>query len=115
MKFHQFKIGQQFEYQDQTFVKTTPLVATQIETGEQKLIPRYVELNTNEKQEVTNNTSMPELTIALVSHAIEQHEKELMDITKMIKNSMTGNISTQLIDRIENACQNLYDKLGLKK
>lgn len=41
MKFQHLKIGQQFEYQGQTYVKSGPLVANQIKTGQQKLIPRY--------------------------------------------------------------------------
>jgi len=41
MKFQQLKIGQQFEYHGDFYVKSSPLVASHAETGEQKLIPRY--------------------------------------------------------------------------
>jgi len=41
MKFQQLKIGQEFEYQGDFYVKSSPLVANHVETGEQKLIPRY--------------------------------------------------------------------------
>lgn len=44
MKFQHLKIGQQFSYQGETYVKSTPLVASHAETGQQKLIPRYAEI-----------------------------------------------------------------------
>jgi hypothetical protein len=44
MKFQYLKIGQQFSYQGETYVKTTPLVACHAESGQQKLIPRYAEI-----------------------------------------------------------------------
>lgn len=44
MKFQHLKIGQQFSYQGESYVKTTPLVASHAESGQQKLIPRYAEI-----------------------------------------------------------------------
>ncbi len=44
MKFQHLKIGQQFRYQGETYVKTTPLVASHAESGANKLIPRYAEI-----------------------------------------------------------------------
>lgn len=40
MKFSLLTVGQQFEYQGETFIKSTPLIAHQVDTGEQRLIPR---------------------------------------------------------------------------
>jgi hypothetical protein len=44
MKFQHLKIGQQFHYQGETYLKNTPLIASHAETGNQKLIPRYAEI-----------------------------------------------------------------------
>lgn len=44
MKFQHLKIGQQFHYQGESYLKTTPLIASHAETGVQKLIPRYAEI-----------------------------------------------------------------------
>ena len=48
MKFQQLKIGQAFEYQGDSYVKSSPLVASHAETGKQKLIPRYAAIVTTE-------------------------------------------------------------------
>jgi len=44
MKFKLLSIGQKFKYQDDVYVKTSPIVASNIETGHNKMIPRYAVL-----------------------------------------------------------------------
>ena len=44
MKFKLLSIGQKFEYEGEIFVKTSPLVASNIKTGHNKMIPRYAVL-----------------------------------------------------------------------
>ena len=39
MKFNLIAVGQQFEYQGETYIKSTPLIAHQVDTGEQRLFP----------------------------------------------------------------------------
>ena len=41
MKFKLLSIGQKFKYQDEVYVKTSPIVASNLETGHNKMIPRY--------------------------------------------------------------------------
>jgi hypothetical protein len=58
MKFKLLSIGQKFKFQDEVYVKTSPLIASNVETGQNKMIPRYATLilldNTNEKQQITD-------------------------------------------------------------
>ena len=115
MKFKQLNIGQEFEYQGKTYIKTTPLIAKHVESGKQKLIPHYIELSIHEDSTPSKKEHTQELTIELVSLAISQHETELKEITKVIKNNIDDNISVLLISRIENACHELYKKLDLNK
>lgn len=42
MKFHEIPIGQQFEFEDEVYVKTAPLVASHAQSGKQKFMARYV-------------------------------------------------------------------------
>lgn len=42
MKFHDLAIGQRFELEGTTYVKTGPLLAGQVEGGGSKFMPRYV-------------------------------------------------------------------------
>lgn len=44
MKFKLLSIGQKFEYGGDVYVKTSPLVASNIKTSENKMIPRYATL-----------------------------------------------------------------------
>lgn len=44
MKFKLLSIGQKFEYDDEVYVKTSPLIASNIKTSENKMIPRYATL-----------------------------------------------------------------------
>lgn len=50
MKFKLVKVGEAFEFEGKQFVKTSPVVATCQENGEQKLIRRSAEVVPAEKQ-----------------------------------------------------------------
>lgn len=44
MKFKLLSVGQKFEFEGEVYVKTSPLVASNIKTGHNKMIPRYATL-----------------------------------------------------------------------
>jgi len=44
MKFKLLSIGQKFKFQNEVYVKTSPLIASNVETGHNKMIPRYATL-----------------------------------------------------------------------
>ena len=44
MKFKLLSIGQKFKFQDEVYVKTSPIVASNVETGHNKMVPRYAVL-----------------------------------------------------------------------
>ena len=44
MKFKLLSIGQKFEYEGEVYVKTSPLIASNIKTSHNKMIPRYASL-----------------------------------------------------------------------
>lgn len=61
MKFKLLSIGQKFEYEGEIFVKTSPLVASNIKTAHNKMIPRYAALKLlnetdSDKEQVLNDT-----------------------------------------------------------
>ena len=115
MKFKQLNIGQQFEYQEQTYIKTTPLIAKHSETGEQKLIPRYAELGMLGDIKVSEDKRSPNLTVEFVAQAISLHKEELKKVVDAIKYNMDSNISTQLLDIIEKAYHSLYENIGINR
>ena len=73
MKFQHLKIGQLFQYQGETYVKATPLVAGHAETGQQKLIPRYAEIQILENTPLAEAQASPRsLSNTQVSTALDQ-------------------------------------------
>lgn len=59
MKFKLLTIGQKFEYEGESYVKTSPLIACNINTSHNKMIPRYAMLTLlddtgTKKQQITN-------------------------------------------------------------
>lgn len=59
MKFKLLSIGQKFEYDGEVYVKTSPLIASNVETGHNKMIPRYATLtlldNTGTQEQQTRD------------------------------------------------------------
>ena len=56
MKFKLLSIGQKFKFQDEIYVKTSPIVASNVATGHNKMIPRYAVLtlldNSGEEEKI---------------------------------------------------------------
>ena len=44
MKFKLLSVGQKFKYQGDVYVKTSPIIASNVETGHNKMIPAYAAL-----------------------------------------------------------------------
>ena len=76
MKFQHLKIGEQFRYRGETYVKSTPLVAHHAENGVQKLIPRYAEIEPLTTAASTASHPSPvSLTSDQVRRALEQYHE----------------------------------------
>ena len=62
MKFKLLSVGQKFEYDGEIYVKTSPLIASNIETGHNKMIPAYATLKLLDQsiaeKEVSNKESL---------------------------------------------------------
>ena len=60
MKFKLLSVGQKFEYQGELFVKTSVLIASNVETGHNKMIPAYAALKLQEHSEAEKEISKKE-------------------------------------------------------
>jgi len=62
MKFNLLSIGQKFKYQDEVYVKTSPIVASNVASGHNKMIPAYAVLtlldNSGEEEKILSNESI---------------------------------------------------------
>lgn len=68
MKFKLLSIGQKFEYEGESYVKTSPLIACNINTSHNKMIPRYAMLTLlddtgTKKQQIKNETINSQKTL----------------------------------------------------
>ena len=70
MKFNILSIGQKFKYQNEVYVKTSPLIASNVANGHNKMIPRYATLTlldnegANEQQIKDEAVNAKELLLA---------------------------------------------------
>ena len=112
MKFKQLNIGQQFEYQQQTYIKTTPLLAKHSETGEQKLIPRYADLNI---EEVNTADKAPNeaLSAEALKKSLHQHKRSITQTLAELSDKLNNNELAELNQQIEDTYNELYQRLGL--
>ena len=62
MKFKLLSIGQKFKYQDEVYVKSSPIIASNVATGHNKMIPAYAMLtlldNSGEEEKVLSDESI---------------------------------------------------------
>lgn len=77
MKFKLLSIGQKFEYEGVVYVKTSPLVASDLKTGHNKMIPRYAALTLlndsgTKEQQLTSTTVDTETVLTAFNHFYEK-------------------------------------------
>lgn len=110
MKFNLLSIGQKFEYEGETFVKTSPLVASNVKTSHNKMIPRYAVLKLLDETGSGKQQALNEPVVAqeilnafntFYAHCIETLETNNMLIPK---------IKDELDKARDEFTQNLIDK-----
>lgn len=104
MKFNLLAIGQQFEYQGKTYIKSTPLIAHQVDNGEQRLIPRSAMVT------VTGAAGTPP-----VSENKSISEQELQQAFNQFETALEKNFegNTTLARALAEAKQHFFQQLGI--
>jgi len=115
MKFQQVKIGQQFEYQGDIYVKHSPLVASHAETGKQKLIPRYAAIVVTDTA-VNSESKKPgrSLDSEQVQIAFGKFYDCVLDSLQKVKPELKMQALESVQNRLENARQQFCSELGLQ-
>ncbi len=114
MKFQHVKIGQQFEYQGKRYVKSSPLVASHAETGEQKLIPRYatiVVMDTALTPE--NNITSCNLSSDQVRSAFDKFYTSVIESLETSVAETDAHTLKSMQNQLENSRQEFFNELGL--
>lgn len=113
-KFHILSVGQHFEWEGKHYVKTTPLIATQVPDGGQKFMPRAAMV----KVLGVEGTSQPIIeTPAIldgetVRNAISHYHQRCMQISEACI-PQEGNIITQVQSELEQIYRDLLIELKL--
>lgn len=114
MKFQQLKVGQKFEYQGKFYIKSSPLLARDTESGEQKLIPRYAAIMV-ENSLPTTDAKKPahRLDSKLVKIAFDKFYDCYLDSLAKLKSETTSDNLESMQNRLENARHQFLKELEL--
>ncbi len=84
MKFKLLSIGQKFKYQDEVYVKTSPIIASNVETSHNKMIPRYavVTMLDNSSEDIQIPSKEPVIAEDVLKHFNLFYEKCIATLEK---------------------------------
>lgn len=84
MKFKLLSIGQKFKFQGEIYVKTSPIVASNIATGHNKMIPRYAVLTLldNSNEEIQQSSKEPVSAADVLNQFNQFYEKCISTLEK---------------------------------
>jgi len=115
MKFQQLKIGQKFQYQGDFYVKSSLLVASHAETGEQKLIPRYAAIVVTETSLApTDKKPATSLNSRQVQVAFNKFYDCYLDSLQKLKSGVEARALKSFQGNLDNARQLFLKELGLQ-
>lgn len=104
MKFRLLTVGQQFEYQGETYIKSTPLIAHQVDTGEQRLIPFSATV-------VTAGTPAAPARSDRSSIGVVELRQALSEFEQTLRESLEGD--ERLVRAFEQARRQLFQRLEI--
>lgn len=113
-KFHLLAVGQHFEWEGKNYVKTTPLIASQVPEGGQKFMPRAALVKTvGASAAAAPVTKTPaQLDSTAVRNAIARHHQRCIQmITASVQPQ--GDVIAQLQSELEQNYRELLVELKL--
>lgn len=115
MKFQHLKIGQQFEYQGETYVKSGPLVAHHTKTGQQRFIPRYASIVVNDASAPPENKKKRStLDSSQVLMAFDAFYSSVMDSLQALGPDIESRILESVKHRLTMARHQFLNDVGLQ-
>jgi hypothetical protein len=113
-KFHLLAVGQHFEWEGKSYVKTTPLIATQVPEGGQKFMPRaaLVKAVGAEAAAAPITETPAQLDSTAVRNAIARYHQRCIQASNASAQQQ-GDVSVQLQDELEQLYRELLVELKL--
>ena len=105
MKFHELAIGQKFEFQGTAFIKSTPMIASALETSTQKFMARSATVKPMETSVASHNSSPPKLCTELVNKAFETFYAACQAALEEIHGELSAESFLLVQEKLNNARQ----------
>jgi len=107
-KFHLLSIGQNFEWEGKHYVKTTPLIATQVPEGGQKFMPRaaLVKILGTENAPIPAIEPPATLDSAIVRSAINRYHQRCVQVS-----SSDAQQDRSVVAQVQSELERLYRDL----
>lgn len=114
MKFQQLKVGQKFEYQGDSYVKHSPLVAIHTESGKQKLIPRYAAIVVIDADlPAEDKTVSRKISSDQIQTAFDMFYTDVVDALTKAGTDIDTPTLESIKQRLESSRQKFFRELGL--
>ncbi len=110
MRFNQLPIGEQFEFQNERYSKASPLIAVNLESNQQRMIPRsalVAPLSASASKAAAEETDKP-LDARKVAAAFEQYHQECL-----LWLAQEDKTTEELRERLELARQQFLAQCGI--
>lgn len=113
-KFHILAVGQHFEWEGKSYVKSTPLIATQVPEGGQKFMPRaaLVTVVDTDTPPAPLNETPATLDSTVVRSAINRYHQRCMQISETCAHK-EGDIIAHVQEELEQIYHDLLVELKL--
>lgn len=113
-KFHLIPVGQHFEWEGKSYIKSTPLLATQVPEGGQKFMPRaaLVKIVGTEGTPTPIRETPDSLDTVMVRSALARYHQRCIHLCAA-RAHLEGGGNTQLQDELEQFYRDLLAELKL--
>ena len=113
MKFGQLKIGAAFEFDGETYVKTSPMIGRTLDKGTQKFFRRAVEVNRSDEAEPAKPSKQNRsVTQAEVTEAFADFYRHCEQCLQELTPQLDMKLLERLCMQLENAKQDFLAKIN---
>lgn len=113
MKFQHLSIGQEFRYQDETYIKVSPMVANHTESGASRLIPRYAEILPCSRSGTPDSLAIKStLEPSELQRAFDQFHNACQKSLDVLAGQVDDPVLSAIRDKISQASNDLFRKLS---
>lgn len=113
MKFQHLKIGQQFEYKGESYIKDGPLMAMHQASGKKVLIPRSADLVITENSPTQAKVELSDsIDSTVVIQALDTYESRCLELFESIAADIRSDKRHQLLAELKQARESFMQAIN---